>query len=864
MTTAPSLTSADKPADKLASVDALAPADDLIPSLSPFTLHRVNGLPVEALDVALRETSASLAAETGLEAELRSVAGPLADALHAVVPSLDGAPGVRRTVLALRRAVHNGRPYVLTGDQAREVDAVLDPEARELTRRWLDRMHRLTEARTETDAAYARETAAATERLRELLTHRGLSQGLAHAAPGLLRHLTRKPLHPHGKASRAVFGYASRAALKTSPFSRLTAVALDGGTADGRALTYISQQHVRSWLDLLCRDERLAAAFEAEPNDAVRYVAGRPYIMVPSYNPKAELAWRSDTLADASLYAPLVEEVSSWPRMRVTECLERLGGKDPFAAYVRLLDTGLLRIVTPWVNAEERPLSALARALDRLDAPEAARTAALLREVEAETHALHELSGPERLSVVDRLETVTRTTDDAALPMAPFAAYEDAASDIPVELPGGHVGSDLAELGRTVRPYIFRSYLYDWLVEEFVRRYGEGGRCDDVVRFLWEVAADPAHGQRLSHALMADYRAIGTPTERAWLPVGRSSAPPTTAVLYQLAAESADDVRAGRYKLVVNQYNPGMGGLVARFRKLLKADRPGETDLTEGLRTWIGDSFPEAEPLQVTLSGDVNGMHYAAAGVLPPFHWPGEPGSEGVAPDGAPVALHHDAETGTLEMTGALGQAVAPVYLGVVPSHLVSGVARLLLCLADPWVNGSRLCCTRSPLDTDPPLPDGAVEELPGDERGRLVLGRRAWRFAPGQMPRPEPGEGAEEFFRRVHRWRTGHGMPDEVFLSLSGSPSVSSAAVRKPLWLSFRSPHAVWAAVHHTRDLDPATSVRLAEALPGPTGHWIRDDDGMRHATEHVSLLRWDRPRPGRENDGGHGPAPYARLEQR
>ncbi|MFE7295120.1 hypothetical protein [Streptomyces sp. NPDC057579] len=842
-----------------------APVNDLDPWLAPFTLHRVNGLPVETLNVALRDTTSSLATETVLEQELQAIAGPLSDTLHAVIPSLGDNPDMRRAVLSLRRTVHNMRTFALSEDRAQQLGSVLDTKTRELVNLWLEWSQRLTTTRNATDAAYARETEAATTRLRTMLTHRELAQGLAHAAPDLLRHLTGKPLHPHSKASRAVFGYASRAALKTSPFSRLTAVAVDGVPADGHALTYVSQQHVRSWLDVLCRDERRALAFEVEPTDAIRHVDGRPYVLTSAYNSKATLAWRSDTLVDASLYEELVQEVSAWPRMGVTDCLERLGGNDPFATYLRLLDTGLLRVVTPWGRAEERPLSALARALERLPDPDSRRTASLLRNVEAETYALHDLSGPDRLSVIDRLAASTRSCDETSLPIAPFVVYEDAVTDLPVRLPGEHVRQDLTELGRTVRPYVFRSHLYDLLVEEFVQRYGQGGHCEDGVRFLWEVAADPTHGQRLSRALMSDYQVLGKATARAWLPVGRSSAPPTTAVLYQIAAASAEDVQAGQYKLVVNQYNPGMGGLVARFRRLLAADRPGEPDLAEMLRMWIGDSFHEAEPLQVTLSGDVNGMHYSADGILPSFRWPGEPGSEGASPDpsGNAIAIHHDAEYGTLEMTRANGQAIAPVYLGVVPAHLVSGVARLLLCLADPWVNGSHLRCTRSPLDVDPPLPEGTVEELPRDERGRLVLGRRTWRFAPDQMPRPERGERAEEFFRRMHRWRTGHGIPAEVFLSLSGPASAASAAARKPIWLSFQSPHSIWAAIHRIRALDPSTSVRVSEALPERSEYWVRDSDGLTHATEHVSLLRWARPTPRSERDRRHRPASCTRLEE-
>lgn len=823
------------------------------PAISDFTLHRVNGLPVETLDLALPHTTASLVRESALEQRLRDVAGPLSDALHAVVPTLDDAPELRRAVLKARRAVHNLRPLALPADSLEELSGVLDAGARRALARWREDFGELSALRAETEARYEEETERATHRLRDALAHPGLAQGLAHASPHLLSHLTSKPLEPHSKAARSVLGYVSRAALKTSPFSRLTALALDGHRADGTGHSYVAQQHVRSWLDTLARDERFAPAFQVEPNDSVRHFGDRPYALLSSYNGGGDTAWRSDTLADASLYAPLLREICCWPRMTVAECLARVGGDDPFGGYLRLLDTGWIRLVVPWGQTERRPLSALAAALGLLDHPAARKTAELLRQLDAEAMELHALPGIERARTMERLDAHIRDgADGDPRPTVRFAVYEDAVSDVTVGIPGACVQKDLAELGRLLRPFIFRSHLYDWLRDDFVARYGPGGRCPDVFAFLWAVAADPGHDRKFARALMLDRAAMGRPTDRAWLPVSASSAPPTTAVLYQVAAASADDIREGRHRTVVNQYNPGVGGIIARFRRLFASGEPGSDGadgLTEHMRTWIADAFPEAVARQVTLSGDVNGMHHAADGILPPLRWPGEPsradGSDGSA-DAAPgsrVGVRHDPATGTLELTGPDGESVAPVYLGVVPQHLIPGVARLLLCLADPWVNGSRMCCTRSPFDVGPPPEQGSVEAIAGRSHGRLVLERRAWRFAPELMPRPEPGETPAAFFRRVHNWRTGHDIPDEVFLSVEGTSPMSDQAATKPLWLSFASPHALWAAASHVGAVRQAVAIRLADASPDRSEYWVRDDAGSRRATEHVSLLRWERP---------------------
>ncbi|MFH8774356.1 hypothetical protein [Streptomyces sp. NPDC017958] len=843
------------PQSRTSPVTSRPKAADLSPRVATCMVHRVNQLPVESLDLDVARTVDSLRREQACADRLAELTGPLTDALHTAVPTLEDAPHIRRAALDLRRRVHNGRPAQLSEDVLHSLCETLGDTAGHALTQWLDGMRHLTVLRERTDALYEAETERATERLRNVLSERVFAQGLAQANPHLLNYLTSKPLEPSSKAARSVLGYVSRAAVKTSPFSRLTALALDGQDVDGTGHSYVDQRHVRAWLDALARDEHFAAALHVEANQSLRPVAGRLYLLTPSYEGPADTAWRTDSLADATRHSRLIGELASWPRMTVAHALVRIGGSDPFGAFLRLLDTGWLRLVLPWSATEQRPLRTLAQSLEAVSDPVAQRTRTLLGQLEEGAAGLHLLPGDKRAGSVARLSGHIRSAPEGdPRPAVPYAVYEDALSDVPVALTAESLQEDLAALGRLIRPYIFRSHLYDWLRDDFVARYGPGGHCPDMYEFLWAVAASPDFDRSLFRALQKDHGESGRPSERAWLPVSASSAPPTAGVLYQIAARSTDDIHRGDYRIVVNQYNSGIGGLVARFRHQLDRRVSDRGGLTHQLRTWIVELFPHAAPRQVTLSGDVNGMHRAADGVLPPLRWPAEPShADEVSQPEAVTAMRHCPDSDTLEFTDPAGEALAPVYLGVVPQHLIPGVARLLLCLADPWVNGSRLSCTRNPLDTSPPPADQDIELIPRKTHDRLVLGRRTWRVAPDVLPRPAKGEEPRAFFRRVHEWRSGHGLPDEVFLSVEASSSSPGAASSqaKPLWLSFRSPHAIWAAANHVGRTKGATAVRLAEACPDRSAYWLRDSGGRHRAAEHVSLLRWERPAPEARRHG-------------
>jgi hypothetical protein len=412
--------------------------------------------------------------------------------------------------------------------------------------------------------------------------------------------------------------------------------------------------------------------------------------------------------------------------------------------------------------------------------------------------------------------------------------FEDVESDLVLpDVLTGPVRGDLVELGRRTRPYLFRSHLYDVLVDRFVAEYGPGGSCTDVLGFLMRLAVTGDGNSALDGAYRQDLLTRGHRSDRAFLPVGPSSAPPAVAVLWQLAADDADALHNGRYRLVVNQFNPGTGGLVSRFGGLLAHA------LTDPLRAYLADAWPGTDLRELIDWTECNTAQSRSGRLFPPLVTPYEVPDA----DGLPLAsttLVHQPGDGVLTLRGPDGRPVGLPYLGIVPPHLHPPLSRLLLVLADPWINGSP--------HSDYTLPFGLRDER-GDEVvamsrtgfGRVVTRRRAWVVPMSELPRPQPGEADADLVERVDAWRRRYGMPVELFChqltDMAGPPGVE----RKPMWVSLASPMSL--AVLAQWLSATTRHVRLVEVFPERRAQVLRDVDGNRRTSEQVCLMRWRRP---------------------
>jgi hypothetical protein len=124
---------------------------------------------------------------------------------------------------------------------------------------------------------------------------------------------------------------------------------------------------------------------------------------------------------------------------------------------------------------------------------------------------------------------------------------------------------------------------------------------------------------------------------------------------------------------------------------------------------------------------------------------------------------------------------------------------------------------------------------------GGLTLLRESWRSDVGSAPFLT-ARGEQERHDGVQVWRRELGLPDAVYVSLSGEP--------KPFLVDFRAPASVLSFVAAARAAlrRPRASgeVGLSEALPTPEQAWVVDADGERYLGEIRLMVldgRADRP---------------------
>lgn len=193
-------------------------------SPEPQWFLRVN--PLRRTRLADPELRGLLRRLAGVEAELARAAEVCSQELYERIGAA-GSDAERRELIALRRAIHNGRPpRSASGDTVAQVPSVA---------RWLEVRNERERLRGEVAAGYT--AAADRERtvLSGLLGDDNLLRSLALVAPEVHQEAERyrRAVGGPGKVSartrkseRGLIQYVTRAMVRTSPLSRFTAVGL--------------------------------------------------------------------------------------------------------------------------------------------------------------------------------------------------------------------------------------------------------------------------------------------------------------------------------------------------------------------------------------------------------------------------------------------------------------------------------------------------------------------------------------------------------------------------------------------------------------------------------------------------------------
>jgi hypothetical protein len=864
--------------------------------ITPRFMLRVGGLPFETAD-RLTTPGAAAWADRVLdgEARLREHGARLSDLLEARVAEHLDDPRARRLLINLRRDVFTGRaPRGLD----RALPLLPEEEASEL-RQWVRTRAAQDELLRGGEEVLAEETAESRAALRRIARTTDLRLGVQLSSPTLDEHLDAYLGRSGGRLSkrerrieRSLLEYLYRTACKTSPFSTLTSVC--AGTFTDEAAAGPLRLTADSWdkrsttrlnVAVLSRLSALMADTPAARGDLpVRATGGLEvhrdrvrYLRRLREKAGAEdAAVTLDTVHENLYYLPAGELLADVLRLtdgaalRFDDLVDRLCklGEDRPAKEVGEYVAALLRLgmlVVPGLQLDIHdpdPVASYRAGLTALRAPWADEVAALvdhLGGLVADFAAAGPAKRRELLAgLADGVREAHRVLGRDDLPVLRTLVYED------TTLPEAEATADRALWSRALLPDLKRLAplmpAFDGnevrrMVTKgfFTIRYGEGGRCEDVLTFAHEFLQDfyDNYNQRLMRHQRFDGTAFRSydnwfrqpeisgidrgrhqaATRIASLMAERDAAgvgPDTElalddaflrSVVDELPAPGPRQLRSLSFFLqlaetghgedplaVVNRVYSGLTLMFSRFGHLF------DTRLTDDLRAALEAVTPEGAVL-AELRGGYDATNLNLHPAVTPYELvcPGEaafrPQEERIPVEDL-VIEHDPAADRLLLRSRRLGVEVVPVYLGFLLPMALPQVQQVLLNFSpttlvqlDLW-SGTGLAADDRPVS------------LPRIRLGNLVLQRRSWRIPPDRLPAFPAGAGEAERLLGWRRWQRELGLPRRVFAALGGD--------HKPQYVDFDS-HLCLGVLEHAARGSSSTLV-FSEMLPGPDEQAVRE----------------------------------------
>lgn len=873
-------------------------------SVGELFMVRIAGLPIEATH-PLRAPAACRWADDVYEREtdLAVRGAALADLLAQRVTG--AADGDRRTLVNLRRTVFNGR---LPADEQAAIRLAddLGGDTGTALAGWLRDRHRLADARAKGPDLLADELRTARAALRELLATDRLRYGILLASPSLDRYLDSylaadpdRLTKRHRRQERSALEYLYRTAGKTSPFSTFTGLALGEVAEPGEAPATIDERwthHPRLNIAVLNRISELVV-------DSPGLRADLPVTLVPGWRDdldRIRYVRREVTVGDSaapisfdavreSLYFlrhgdsldRMIAAFRDHPARRFGDLVAELAatgeaGPEDYDRYLSvLLRLGLLQVsalsVPVHCTDPLRDFQLAVRGLgtswsgalaDRLERPVALLAGYPDADLAGRRQILAGLAA-ELVSVQEQLGAEAPT-------MPKTLVYEDARAAATV-LPGPSrgwldaVGDSLRSVA-TMTPAFDASQPQRLMLTAFFRaRYGVGGRCDDVLKLVYDFQEEiydqymRVSMQQQRFGADGSYRGhenwLGSPeitaldTARQEFRDRMSALPDGDEV--ELDRDATDAVadaltplrwrlrpqchfvqpvwREGTPLAVLNRSLGGVSFLFSRFTHCF-----ADLDLAPRLRAAARELQP-AGTVFAEVTGGFPTTNLNLHGQLCDYEVVC-PGEVSTAPAEAQIRLddlilEHDPDADRLVLRSRrLGAEVVPLYFGYLVPMALPEVARTLLLLSP---------ASQATLDVWAGVPERAARDgvctRPRVRHGALVLARRSWTVPSAALPRATPTGTDADWFLAWRRWRARHEVPAQVFATVQTSDESGQQqwfGRAKPHYLDFDSYLSL--RVLDSLIRDEAASVVLHEMLPGESDIYARSSAG-RHVAELV-----------------------------
>jgi hypothetical protein len=708
--------------------------------LAPFGLLRIAALPYNTLtDLVPANTQRYINAVLDAEDRMEILRSELEVALYEAIPHMDRS--IRGDLLAVRRAVHNGR-FCQVSDELRQAVRKFSETGAGLLERW-------REAGSDAALSYAQAqhylerevTTHVRSGLRKLSRHPEFLRGLVLASQELYEAIARGEWK--GRTERSVLLYLVRAAAKTSPFSVLMHQAVlkidPASDAEVQCLDP-SERTSHSYLNsgvLRVLERRNAETFSINPHlnwieDNTVEVGASQFVKVSGR------LWRSEMPARIRLHPAVVGLIrGARDEFRTSEFISLLEEMGMNRENATVLNSNLLE------KAVYRPSQIL----------DLAKTTHEIQTM-AETFASADAGKRLRL-----LRTIGARAPIDGLNLV----MEDGGFSRAYGPAGGVMGSLLKELAGVLKPLVTLRFHYQALRDLFLQQFGQGGRCSDVSGFLRSASQKLQYGE-LSRAAGVH----GTDRQLEGL------AAVTAFVQFALSAKEA--------LAVVNQVHTGCGWLSARYAT---SDDAAGRDLRKHLAQWLQMLKAPHEPVDVPICADCNPLQAHPQLTARSLIWPGEPDLHG---NGIPIEqtnLAQNAETGLLELRVDHGPVIAPVYLGATLPSPAWGGRYWLTVLAEPFGIEAPV----GPL-LPPPNDRGDVDYRARRQEGRVVLSRESWWVKTEHLQRTWFCNQGAKRLADVARDCRKRGIPRLFFARRSFERTeVIAKDSHKPMWVDTMNP---------------------------------------------------------------------------
>ncbi|CAA9284290.1 MAG: Lanthionine biosynthesis protein LanB [uncultured Corynebacteriales bacterium] len=866
---------------------------------------RVAGLPVETVEPLRSAAARDWAQDVLTRTERLAAAGAdLSEPLGALVKATED-DARRRRLLALRRAVFKGTAPA----DAAELAAGVPGDTGVALRAWLDERAALDALLAGGEDLLAGELARTRGELRAIVAREDrLRAGIVLASPTLDGQLgayagrAGTPDKKGRRIERSVLSYLYRTACKASPFSTFTAVGTGtfgpgGGTgATGGAApvrmgewTGFARLNVVVLMrlaELVAAAPALRADLPVEPSagwaadgDRVRFV--RRTVTAGDDDASVSFDAAQDRLFFLRRSGVLDRMLTMFARrgpVRLGELVDWLGADADAPAeeagrYVgALLDLGMLQLPSMRTDVHDPdPVASFQRALRAVGTSFAAEVAAALDGPRAAVAAYPEGDPETRRRLLAELRAglaaVLRLLGDETATLPQVLLYEDVRAEVDTAGCGRDDWARLAEeplreLTRILPAFDVSLPQRLTLKGFFLARYGAGGRCADLLKFVHDFHEDLFDQYLTFTADQPPTRPDGSPRpEENWLGVPELTMLDTAraeliarmretwAATAPDAAELAlgeDTVRAvadllppsdgftphshfvqrAGDRLVLNNSYGGLAFPFTRFTHTFGADVVAELR-----RTLAGTAPGGALFAEVTAGFATTNLNLHSRLLEHEIICPGETSSAPAEQrlDLDDLVLEHDPAADRLVLRSVrLGREIIPLYLGYLVPMVLPEIPRTLLLLSP---------ISRAVVDVWRGVPTGperaGVTYRPRVTYRSLVLSRRAWRLVAAALP-PAGGTDAERFLA-WQRWRRAHGLPARAYVTVR-QPGAGWTGGTKPQWVDFDSPLSLVALDGLVRD--PAALVMFEEALPDTDDPQVVSEHGRHVAEFAVEVL--------------------------